>query len=58
MLGSLATMSVFCWLTNARIGEKFARLNISKFYVVKIDHGVQMIVDIAGFTSKELFFVI
>ena len=39
-------------------GEKIARFNIFKFYVTKIDHRVQMIVDIAEFTSKELFFII
>ena len=39
-------------------GEKIARFNISQFYVIKISHWVQMIIDIAEFTSKELFFVI
>ena len=39
-------------------GEKIARFNISQFYVIKINHPVQMIIDIAEFTPKELFFVI
>ena len=39
-------------------GEKIARFNISQFYVIKINHQVQMIIDIAGYTPKELFFVI
>ena len=38
--------------------ENIARLNISQFYVIKIHHRVQMIIDIAEFTPKELFFVI
>ena len=38
--------------------EKIARFNISQFYVIKIDHWVQMIIDIAEFTPKELFFVV
>ena len=36
-------------------GEKIARFNISQFYVIKINHQVQMIIDIAEFTLKELF---
>ena len=51
MLGSLATTSMLCWLTNARF-------NIYQFYVIKIIHPVQMIIDIAEFTPKELFFAI
>ena len=39
-------------------GEKIARYIISQFYVIKINHRVQMIFDIAEFPSKELFFVI
>ena len=38
-------------------GEKIARFNISQFYEIKIDHRVQMIIDIAEFTQKELFFI-
>ena len=37
-------------------GEKIARFNISQFYVIKINHRVQMITDKAAFTPKELFF--
>ena len=37
-------------------GDKLARFNISQFYVIKINHRVQMIIDIAEFTPKELFF--
>ena len=40
------------------LGEKSARFNISQFYVIKINHRVQMIIDIAAFTPKELFCVI
>ena len=39
-------------------GDKIARFNISQFYVIKINHWVQMIIDIAEFIPKELFFVI
>ena len=38
--------------------EKIARFNIYQFYVIKINHRVQMIIDIAEFTPKELFSVI
>ena len=38
--------------------EKIARFNISQFYVIKINDGVQMIIDIAEFTPKLLFLVI
>ena len=38
--------------------EKIARFNISQFYVIKINHRLQMIFDKAEFTPKELFFVI
>ena len=55
MLGSLATTSVLGWLTNARFGEKTARFNISQFYMIKINHQVQMVIDIAEFTPKEFF---
>ena len=37
--------------------EKIARFNISQFYVIKINHWLQMTVDKAEFTPKELFFV-
>ena len=37
--------------------EKIARFNISQFYMTKINHRVQMIIDIAEFTPKELLFV-
>ena len=40
------------------IGEKIARFNISQFYAIKINHRVQMIIGIAEFTPKELFFAI
>ena len=33
-------------------GEKIARLDISHFYVIKINHRVQMIIDIAEFKPK------
>ena len=39
-------------------GEKIARFNISQFYAIKINHRVQMIINIAEFTPKELLFVI
>ena len=39
-------------------GEKNARFNLSPFYIIKINHQIQMIIDIAEFTPKELFFVI
>ena len=39
-------------------GEKIAQFNISQLYVIKINHQLQMIIDIAEFTPKELFFVI
>ena len=38
--------------------EKIARFNIFQFYVIKINHRSQMIIDIAEFTQKELFSVI
>ena len=37
-------------------GEKIAWFNITQFYVIKINHWVQMIIDIAECTPKELFF--
>ena len=40
------------------LGEKIARFNISQFYVIKINHQVQMIIAIAEFTPKGLFFII
>ena len=39
-------------------GEKIARFNISQFYVIKNNHRVQMIIDVAEITPKELFFII
>ena len=39
-------------------GEKIARFNMSQFYVIKINHRAQMIIDITEFTPKELFFVV
>ena len=56
MLGSLATTGVLCWLTNARLVKKIARFNISQFYVIKINHRVQMIINIAEFITKEFIF--
>ena len=38
--------------------EKIARFNLPQFYVIKINHPVQMIIDVAEFTQKELFFVV
>ena len=38
-------------------GEKIAQFDISQFYVIKINRRVQMFIDIAEFTPKELFFV-
>ena len=56
MLGSLATTSVLCWLTNARLVRKLhGSLIIAQFYVIKINHRVQMIIDIADFPPEELF---
>ena len=47
------------WLANqCTFGEKIAPFNISQFNVIKINHKVQMIIDIAEFTPRELFFVI
>ena len=37
--------------------EKIARVNISQFYVIKINHRLQMTFDKAEFTPKELFFI-
>ena len=51
MLGSLATTKMLC-------GSPIARVNISQFYLIKINQRVQMIIDVAEFTPKELFFVI
>ena len=39
-------------------GEKIARYSISQLYTIKINHRVQMIIDIAEFAPEELFFVI
>ena len=47
------------WLAHQyTFGEKTARFNISQFYMIKINHQVQMVIDIAEFTPKEFFFVI
>ena len=47
------------WLAHqSPFGAKIARLNTSQFYVIKIYHWVQMIIDVAAFTPKWLFFVI
>ena len=47
------------WLARqCMFGEKIARFNISQFYMIKINHRVQTIIDIAEFTPKELFFII
>ena len=47
------------WLAHqCTLGETIAQFNISQFYVIEINHRVQMIIDIAEFTPKELFFVI
>ena len=50
MFGSLATTSLLFCLTNARFVRKL--LNISQFYVIKINHLVQMIIDIADLHQK------
>ena len=55
MLGSIAATSVLGWLTNERC-TKIVRFNISRFYVIKMNHRVQMIFDMAEFTPKEQFF--
>ena len=48
------------WLAHqCTFGEKIARFHLSQFYMIEINHKwVQMIVDIAEFTPKELFLVI
>ena len=47
------------WLAHqCTFGDKIARFNISEFYAIKINHRVQMIIDIAEFTQKEMFFII
>ena len=38
--------------------EKIARVNMSQFCVIKINHRVELIIDVNKFTPKELFFVI
>ena len=39
------------WLAQqCAFGEKIARFNISQFYVIEINHRVQMIIGIAEFT--------
>ena len=37
-------------------GEKIVRIKISQFYVIKINHRAQVIIDIAGTT--KMFFII
>ena len=45
------------WLAHqCTFREKIARFNISQFNMIKINHRVQMIIEIAEFTAKELFF--
>ena len=39
-------------------GEKIARFIITQFYMIKINHRVQMIIDVAVFPPIDLFFVI
>ena len=47
------------WLAHqCTFGEKVAWFSIAQFYVIKIYHRVQMIIGIAEFTPKKLFFVI
>ena len=47
------------WLAHqGTFGEKIARFNISQLYVIKINHRVQMITDIAEVTPIGLFFAI
>ena len=47
------------WLAHqCTFDEKIARFDISQFHVIKINHRVQMIIDVAEFTPKYLFFVI
>ena len=57
MLVYLATTSVPCWLTNARSLESCTVRYIS-VYVIEINYRVQIIIGIAEFTPKDLFFVI
>ena len=46
-------------MRNVRVfGEKIAQFIISQIYVIKINHRVQMIIDMAEFKPKELLFVI
>ena len=45
-------------LSNHKGGEKIAQFDISQFYLITINHQVQMIIHIAEFTPKELFFII
>ena len=47
------------WLAHqGTFGEKTARFNIYQFYVIQINRRVQMIIEIAEFTPKELFLII
>ena len=40
------------WLAHqCTFGEKISRFNVSQFYVIKINHQVQMIIDIDEFTK-------
>ena len=60
MLGILSNHDheLSCLAHQCMLSEKIALFNISQFYVIKINHLVQMIIDIAEFTPKELFFII
>ena len=45
------------WLAHqCTFRKKNARFNISQFHMIKINHKVQMIIDIAAFTTKELLY--
>ena len=58
MLGSLATTSMLCWLTNAHLVRRLHGSLYLNFYLIRINHRVQIIIGIAEFTPKELFLVI
>ena len=56
MLGSLATHERALLAHQCTFGEKIARFNI--FISIKIDHRAQIIIDIAEFIQRGLFWVI
>ena len=58
MLESLATTSVHCWLTHARLVRKLHGWVYLGFKVIIVLHQSQMIIDIVEFTSYESFSVI